>query len=317
MAPASIASTRYERRLDAAAAAGSRLAADFARRRARRGRRSRRRTRARRRSSTWRPAWRRRCSVAYVLWLLEAAAGRGTVRIHFLARDGQVLHAIARRLAPRLYPGIDCRYLAASRQIWTRAISASPDHHWLWYGDRPGTTVADLLRRLAVPGAAVAAELAALGFPEAAWSRPLARGRDRPAARLAREPRLRRRRGVGARRQPPAPRRPSRPGGGARHRARRRSSTSAGAGRCTIRCRGCSPRRGRARRLLSLRHRAGEGRDLARPAARLLLRREPRRGADIFARAEDRRGFLEVFCAADHGTVTGLASRPTAASRPR
>ena len=29
-------------------------------------------------------------------------------------------------------------------------------------------------------------------------------------------------------------------------------------------------------------------------------------GADIFARAEDRRGFLEVFCAADHGTVTGL-----------
>ena len=33
-------------------------------------------------------------------------------------------------------------------------------------------------------------------------------------------------------------------------------------------------------------------------------------GADIFARAEDRRGFLEVFCAADHGTVTGLRERP-------
>jgi hypothetical protein len=29
-------------------------------------------------------------------------------------------------------------------------------------------------------------------------------------------------------------------------------------------------------------------------------------GTDLFARAEDRRGFLEVFCAADHGTVTGL-----------
>ncbi len=29
-------------------------------------------------------------------------------------------------------------------------------------------------------------------------------------------------------------------------------------------------------------------------------------GADIFDRAVDRRGFLEVFCAADHGTVTGL-----------
>ena len=35
---------------------------------------------------------------------------------------------------------------------------------------------------------------------------------------------------------------------------------------------------GHAHRLLPLRHRAGEGRDLARPAARLLLRREPRRG---------------------------------------
>ena len=174
MAPAPIASTRYERRLDAAAAAGSRLAADFAR--------------AARAARAAVPAADARAAalvdvaagvaapmlVAYVLWLLEAAAGRGTVRIDFLARDGQVLHAIARRLAPRLYPGIDCRYLAASRQIWTRAISASPDHHWLWYGDRPGTTLADLLRRLAVPGDAVAAELAAQGFPEAAWSRPLA-----------------------------------------------------------------------------------------------------------------------------------------------
>ena len=122
-----------------------------------------------------------------------------------------MLHAIARRLAPRLYPGIDCRYLAASRQIWTRAISASPDHHWLWYGDRPGTTVADLLR-LAVPGAAVAAELAALGFPEAAWSRPLVAAEivrlrawlESPGFAAA---------AASARCQPPAPRRPSRPGG--------------------------------------------------------------------------------------------------------
>ena len=29
-------------------------------------------------------------------------------------------------------------------------------------------------------------------------------------------------------------------------------------------------------------------------------------GRDLFARPEERRGFLEVFCAADHGTVTGL-----------
>ena len=38
---------------------------------------------------------------AYVLWILEDAAARGLGRVYFLARDGQVLYEIARRLAPR------------------------------------------------------------------------------------------------------------------------------------------------------------------------------------------------------------------------
>jgi hypothetical protein len=136
--------TRYERRLEAAAADGLALAADFAR--------AARAARAAVPAADARAAALRDVAAgvaapmlaAYVLWILGEAAARGTVRIHFLARDGQVLWELARRLAPRLHPGIDCRYLAASRQIWTRAISAAPDHHWLWYGAGPGTTLAEL-----------------------------------------------------------------------------------------------------------------------------------------------------------------------------
>ena len=249
MAPAPTrAATRYERRLDAAGGGRQPARRGLRPRRARRpGPRSRPPTRARRRSATWRPASRRRCCVAYVLWLLEAAAARGIVRVHFLARDGQVLHAIARRLAPRLPSrGSTCRYLAASRQIWTRAISASPDHHWLWYGDRPGTTLADLLRRLARARRRPSPPSSrALGFPEAAWSRPLA------AAEIVRLRRLARRAPAFAAAAAPARAANRRrlvahlaqegvldpgPGGDRRPRLER--------ARCTIRCRGSSPRRG-------------------------------------------------------------------------
>ena len=66
------------------------------------------------------------------------------------------LHEIARRLAPRLPgPAIDVRYLAASRQIWTRAVSASADHHWLFYGDLPGTSLGDVLRLHDTPSKSV------------------------------------------------------------------------------------------------------------------------------------------------------------------
>lgn len=55
----------------------------------------------------------------YVWWLLMDAGQRGLSRLYFLARDGQVLLAIARRLqAAGCAPGVDLRYLHASRQAW-------------------------------------------------------------------------------------------------------------------------------------------------------------------------------------------------------
>jgi hypothetical protein len=248
--------------------------------------------------------------VAYVLWILQQAAGRGTARIHFLARDGQVLQEIARRLAPRLAPGIDCRYLAASRQVWTRAISAAADHHWIWYGNLPGTTLEDVLRRLAVPGAAVAADLAAQGLPPAAWSAPLS---GDAAARLR-----------GYLRSPAfaAAAAPARAANRRRLLAHLAQEGLLDAAPAAIVDLGWS---GSLHDSLSALL-AAEG---VRPVDCYLFGIErvkdvtwlDRRhgfffdhnrgeGADIFARTEDQRGFLEVFCAADHGTVTGLREAP-------
>jgi hypothetical protein len=123
--------------------------------------------------------------VSYVAWILHDAAARGLGRVYFLARDGQVLYEIARALAPRLAPGIACRYLYASRQAWLRNVAdlqATDAKHWLWWGVWQGfvpgeTTLANLLLRLGVPGRDLDGDLdgvlAAAGFGPAAHTRPL------------------------------------------------------------------------------------------------------------------------------------------------
>ena len=56
--------------------------------------------------------------VGFVLWVLCRARMAGEARIHFVARDGQVLKRIAEALLPRLGWDIECRYLLGSRQAW-------------------------------------------------------------------------------------------------------------------------------------------------------------------------------------------------------
>ncbi len=47
----------------------------------------------------------------FVHWCLAQAAERGLHRLYFVARDGQLLHRIAERLAPALGFDVECRYL--------------------------------------------------------------------------------------------------------------------------------------------------------------------------------------------------------------
>jgi FMN phosphatase YigB (HAD superfamily) len=54
----------------------------------------------------------------FVLWVLCRARAAEATRVHFVARDGQVLKQIAETLLPRLGWPIECRYLLGSRQAW-------------------------------------------------------------------------------------------------------------------------------------------------------------------------------------------------------
>jgi FMN phosphatase YigB (HAD superfamily) len=63
----------------------------------------------------------------FVLWVLREARRAGLPRLHFVARDGQVLLRIAERLLPALGWDLDCRYLLGSRQAWNLPAMAEVD----------------------------------------------------------------------------------------------------------------------------------------------------------------------------------------------
>lgn len=54
----------------------------------------------------------------FVLWTLQQAQRRGARQLHYVARDGQILLRIAEILRPCLGLDIECRYLLGSRQAW-------------------------------------------------------------------------------------------------------------------------------------------------------------------------------------------------------
>ena len=53
--------------------------------------------------------------VSYVLWLLQDAMKNGIRRLYFLARDGYILHSIAKTLCKSYQLDIECRYFYCSR----------------------------------------------------------------------------------------------------------------------------------------------------------------------------------------------------------
>lgn len=53
----------------------------------------------------------------FVAWVLDRARRQGLRRLWFVARDGQIMHAVARELLGDS-PGPECRYLYGSRQAW-------------------------------------------------------------------------------------------------------------------------------------------------------------------------------------------------------
>ena len=54
---------------------------------------------------------------SFVLWTLQDAEQRGLERLHFVARDGQIMHKVARALSESLETP-ELHYLYGSRQAW-------------------------------------------------------------------------------------------------------------------------------------------------------------------------------------------------------
>ena len=63
----------------------------------------------------------------FVHWCLAEAKSRGVRRLYFVARDGQLPHHVASRLAPAWGFDIECRYLHGSRQAWHPAAEPGAD----------------------------------------------------------------------------------------------------------------------------------------------------------------------------------------------
>ena len=111
----------------------------------------------------------------FVYWCLRQAQDRGIQRLYFIARDGQVLHRIARQISAAWGFKIECRYLYGSRQAWRiPALSgvggeevewAAPSGHEL--------SVEHVLARLGLEPEQLRALLAEQGFAPERWREPL------------------------------------------------------------------------------------------------------------------------------------------------
>lgn len=87
--------------------------------------------------------------LSYVLWAGARARRSGVRRLHFVARDGEVLLGVARPVLAALVPEVECRYLYGSRQSWLLAASSlDPEVLTDWLAPKPDATLRTALARV-------------------------------------------------------------------------------------------------------------------------------------------------------------------------
>ena len=103
---------------------------------------------------------------SFVLWTLITAERRGLKRLYFLARDGQAMFELARRLSRWAGLDIDCRYMLASRQAFFMASLPSDPALALAsaLSQNGGNTVEAALRGLEFTDARIVEILRVAGF---------------------------------------------------------------------------------------------------------------------------------------------------------
>jgi predicted HAD superfamily hydrolase len=108
----------------------------------------------------------------YVAWVLETDKTQGIKHLYFLARDGQILLELARRIDPTL----PTSYLFASRQAWhlPSIDSAVNEQALSWLADEHALfTLRSVLARVNVRPDEVASALQTHGIDAAAWDKPV------------------------------------------------------------------------------------------------------------------------------------------------
>lgn len=105
--------------------------------------------------------------ISYALWLLERAEALGLTRLYFVARDGEQLINITRRVAAKVGSRVELRYLYGSRQSWhLPSVAAIGDEERSWMLEESrGLTLGRLLKRVGLAPEAIRARLIQKGLP--------------------------------------------------------------------------------------------------------------------------------------------------------
>lgn len=109
--------------------------------------------------------------VGFVHWCLEQSAQRGLRRLYFVARDGQLPQRVAERLASAWNYPVECRYLHGSRQAWHPASVwrlQEADRAWVLRRTR-GLNLLQVLERLGLQAERLTDQLLAAGFAQTGW----------------------------------------------------------------------------------------------------------------------------------------------------
>ena len=125
--------------------------------------------------------------VAWMMWTLRQAKRDGLERLYFVSRDGQVLLDIAQRLQPALGTTLDLRYLYSSRQA--TQLAGSPEASFRDMLRLQSCRMVDVIEFLNLDPATFATLLPADLQDRTQWSANLSpASRDRLLALVASEP---------------------------------------------------------------------------------------------------------------------------------
>jgi FMN phosphatase YigB (HAD superfamily) len=108
----------------------------------------------------------------FVYWTIRRAQDLGLKGLLFVARDGYILHKIARQITKRYNLDLEIRYIYGSRQAWHLPSVTVIDEHVLdWAMDRTQyLTLRLVCNRLGLKPEEIADTLLGHGFPDSTWS---------------------------------------------------------------------------------------------------------------------------------------------------